>query len=518
MIDTLIHGGDIIDGTGSPRYQGDVVLKGDRIADIGRFPHAQALSTIDATNKVVCPGFIDVHVHSELAMLADRHSAGVLMGVTTEFIAPDGFSYAPRPPERLSEYRAYLGAFYGDADVGWDWTTFAEYLQRFDKRIRNNLVSQVPHGAVRLAVVGWAEGPASDGQLDVMCRLTRVCMEAGAVGLSTGLAYTPSAHADLREQIELCKVVAEYGGVYAVHLRSYADEHRDSAIAECVAVTETAGIGLHISHFSGLPETYAKAEAERSRGIDVTWDAYPYSAGCTWLAYPLPSSLLTTNVPGIVQKLRSRQIRRSLQGPFEERYPPDGAAYFASLTQPHNKWMEGKRLREVWRDSRGPFEDFVCDLLVDEQLRPLVVVPWPGTPEETEVRVRHTLTHPHQMVATDGVYIGGSPHPRGWGTYPRILGSCVRDKRWLLLEDAVRRMTGFPAHRFGLSDRGLLRRGMAADLVVFDPKTVRDRATFESPRVPPVGIEQVFVNAVQVVDRGRLLDTRPGRVLCRHDG
>jgi N-acyl-D-amino-acid deacylase len=326
----------------------------------------------------------------------------------------------------------------------------------------------------------------------------------------------PSSHADLREQTELAKVVAEYDGVYAVHLRDYANGHRDAALDECVAVSEVAGIGLHVSHFSGVPETYAKAEAERARGIDVTWDAYPYTAGCTWLAYPLPSSLLTTDVPGIVEKLRSPQVRLDLRGPMAELYPPDGAAHFASLTLPQNKWMEGKQLREVWNPSHGSFEDFVCDLLIEEKLRPLAVMPWPGTLEETEARLHHTLTHPCQMVATDGVYVGGDPHPRGWGTYPRILGHYVRDKGWLPLEDAVRRMTGFPAQRFGLGDRGLLRKGMAADVVVFDPNTVRDRATYESPRVHPVGIEHVFVNSVQVVERGRLLDCRPGRVLRRH--
>jgi len=513
MLDILFHHALIVDGSGDGAYQADLAVEGDRIAAIGQLAGAQAAVVIDARGKVLCPGFIDVHVHSELEMLAGRHTAGVEMGVTTEFICPDGMSFAPVPAKPLAEYRRYLHAIYGDAEVGWAGGSFAAYLARFTGRSRNNVVAQVPHGAIRLAAMGWAPGPANDTQLEAMRRLTRQCMALGAVGLSTGLEYLPAAHADLRELVELCKVVAICGGVYAAHLRSYADGTRDQAIAETTTIAQAAGVSAHISHFFGTPQIYASVEAALARGIDVTWDGYPYCAGCTMLAYAVPCSLVAGGPDRLLADLKRPGLRRAARDALEKSFPVTSPARFAALSQPHNRWMEGKRLREVWHKSGQPFEDFVCDLLVDEELRPLLILPWAGTPEENEVRLQHTLTHPRYMTASDGIYVGHLAHPRAWGTYPRLLGRYVRQEGWLTLEDAVRRMTGFPAARFGLADRGLLRPGLAADLVLFDPQTIADRATFESPRLPPLGIEQVLVNGLPVVRDGALTGRMPGRLL-----
>jgi N-acyl-D-amino-acid deacylase len=514
MLDVLIRNALIIDGSGNPGYKGDLAVEKDRIAAIGRLPKAEAKRVIDASGKVLCPGFIDVHTHSELEMLAGRHTAGVQMGVTTEFTGPDGLSFAPLPPARLAEYRRYLHGLYGDADVGWDWRTFSEYLERFAGRVHNNVAAQVPHGAVRLAVKGWAAGPANDDELASMGNLTRECMEAGAVGISAGLEYAPTTHSDLRELVELCKAVAEYGGVYATHMRGYGEDVREAAIAETVTLSEEAGIGVHINHFFASKASYfASAEAARARGIDITWDGYSYPASSTTLAFVLPRTLQAKNVTAYLDDLKDPEIRRFVRVALEQAFPEDSPAYFAALSQSHNKWMEGKRVREVWRQAGKSFEDFILDLLIDEALAPLLVYPWRGTPEEHEETIRRTLTHPLYMVMTDGIYLGSHPNPRGWGTYPRILGRYVREKRWLSLEDAIRRMSGFPAKRFGLDDRGLLRKGMAADLVIFDPQTVRDRATIEAPRLSPAGIEHVFVNGVPVVDQGNLTQHRPGRLL-----
>jgi N-acyl-D-amino-acid deacylase len=517
MIDVLIRNALIVDGSGNPGYKGDLAVEQDRIVAIGRLTGTEAELTIDAAGKVLCPGFIDAHTHSELEMLAGRHTAGIQMGVTTEFIGPDGFSFAPLPPAQLAEYRRYLYGVYGDADVGWDWRTFPEYLERFRGHVLNNLVAQVPHGAIRLAVKGWAPGPASEDELEAMRRLTRECMEAGAVALSTGLDYSPAAHSDLKELVELAKVIAEYGGVYATHMRGYGATEREAAIAETIAIAEQAGIGVHLSHFFAVSSThYTSAEAARARGIDITWDGYSYPAGCTTLAFVLPRTLQTQEILAFLEELKSPTLRRETHTMLEQAFPENSRAYFASLTQPGNKWMEGKRVRDVWRESGKSLQDFVFDLLIDEALAPLLVYPWPGTPEENETTMQRTLTHPLHMVITDGVYVGDFPNPRGWGTYPRILGRYVREKGWLRMEDAIRRMTGFPAMRFGLDDRGLLRKGMAADLVIFDPETVGERATFEMPRLPPVGIEWVFVNGVAVVDNGNLTQQRPGRLLRLH--
>jgi N-acyl-D-amino-acid deacylase len=300
-------------------------------------------------------------------------------------------------------------------------------------------------------------------------------------------------------------------------MRGYGETERETAIAETIAIAEEADIGVHFSHFFATSLTdFDSVEAARARGIDVTWDGYSYPAGCTTLAFVLPRTLQTQPLPAFLEVLKAPQLRRESRLLLEQAFPVDSPAYFAFLPQLHNKWMEGKRVRDVWRQSGKSLEDFVFDLLIDEALAPLLVYPWQGTAEENDAAMRRTFTHPLHMVITDGVYVGGYPNPRGWGTYPRILGQYVREKGWLRMEDAIRRMTSFPATRFGLDDRGLIRKGMAADLVIFDLQTVRDRATFEQPRLPPVGIEYVFVNGVPVIDRGSLTDQRPGRVLRLH--
>lgn len=518
QLDTCIRNATIIDGSGSPAYQADVVINNGRIQDIGRFPNAQADLMIDAVGKVLCPGFIDPHSHSELAMLQRKHTAGVQMGVTTEFTGADGFGFIFLSPDRLSEYRAYLHGIYGEVDLDWSWRSFGEYLSRFEGCIHNNVVPQIPHGAVRLATKGWAAGSASEDELELMCRLVREGMENGSVGIAVGLDYVPASHADLRELITLSKVAAEYGGIYAAHMRGYDDEGREAAIAETLTIAELAGIGVHISHFSGNPDIYASTEAGWVKGIDITFDMYPYPAGATLLTFVFPRTLITSNLNDFLKKIHTPEIRQIVNQALETKLPEESLAYFAYLSKPKNKWMEGKRVREVWMEHSGKlFDEFICDLLIEENMPPLLIYPWSELPEGNEERLRYSLTHPLQMVITDGIYVGGFAHPRGWGTYPRLLGQYVRDKGWLTLEDAIRRMTGFPAARFGLTDRGLVKRGLAADLVIFDAKTVCDRATWTEPRLPPEGIRAVFVNGIQVTQEGKLIEGRyAGQVLRRN--
>lgn len=514
----LIRNATIIDGSGSPSYQADLAVLEDRILDIGRFPNAQAELDIDAEGKVLCPGFVDPHSHSELAMLEGKHTAGVQMGVTTEFTGPDGFGFAPLPAGRLEEYRSYLHGIYGDADINWNWRTFEQYLNSFEGKIHNNVAPQIPHGVLRLAVKGWAAGEASNDELQALRSMARDCMENGAVGIATGLDYTPASHSDLRELVELSKVAAEFGGTYATHMRGYGDDSREAALAEVVAIAEQAKIGVHISHFFGNPQVYASTEAARKNGIDITFDTYPYPAGATLLTFVFPRTLITTNVEDFLKKIYTPEIRQIVKQSLDMELAEDNPAYFAYLSKSKNKWMEGMRVRDAWHEARHkPFDQFICDLLVEEKLAPLLIYPWTDPSEENEARLRYSLTHPLQMVITDGIYVGSSTHPRGWGTFPRLLGQYVREKGWLTLEDAVRRMTSFPAARFGLTDRGLIKKGLAADLVIFDPKTVRDRSTWKEPRLSPEGIEYVFVNGNQVIDKGHLLKgSYAGQVLRRH--
>ena len=410
MLDTLIRNALIVDGAGNPGYYGDLAVEKGRIAAIGHLPSAQAATVIDAAGKVLCPGFIDVHLHSEVDLLAGVHVEGVQMGVTTELICPDGMSYAPMPPAMLQEFGRYVFGIYASIPAVSNPLDFAGYLDLFKGRMHNNIVAQAPHGVIRLAVKGWATGPAMPDEVTAMQKLVRECMEAGAVGFNTGLGYAPAAHAALPEIVALCKVVAEYGGVYSAHMRNYGDE-RDASIAETVGISEQTGIPVHINHFSGTPAVYASAEAARARGIDITWDAYPYTAGCTLLSYGLPVSMFSQPIDTLVAGLRQPAVRRRLQPHLDAFFPPDSPAFFAFTKLPANKWMEGKPVRQAWQASGKAFVDFYCDLLIEEDLAPLLIYPWTDSPEMIEARLRHTLTHPLHMVSTDGIYVGSHTHP-----------------------------------------------------------------------------------------------------------
>ncbi|MBI2194270.1 MAG: D-aminoacylase [Planctomycetes bacterium] len=510
--DLLLRRGRIVDGSGSPWYPGDVGVRGDRIAAVGHIPSAQAKREIDASGKVVCPGFIDVHVHSEMGILTGEASEGrIRQGVTTDLLAPDGLSFAPLSVTRLAEMRRYLAIFLGEPELDWSWSSLAEYLARFEGRVAMNVVPQVAFNAIRAEAVGWEARPATPTELERMKDLTREAMEQGACGIQTGLEYYPSAHSGTDELVEVSRVVAEHGGVYSSHIRGYGDR-LGTALEETFAISERAGLPVHVSHLFGLPELYRPLEAARARGIDVTYDAYPYTAGCTHLIYCFPPWAQSGTPGEIVARLGTRtareRIRPELEGFFQRTRRPFENIIFSTVTTEPNRHLEGKSLDQALKDSGKDLTDFACDLLVEERLGVLMIFHWSG-----EDVLRSTLTHPLHMVGSDGIFRPGKVHPRGYGAYPRILGRMVREKHWLTLEDAVRRMSSFPAQRYGLRDRGLVRAGLAADLVVFDPERVIDQATFEDGRKPPEGIAHVLVNGQLVLDGGRMTSARPGRVL-----
>ena len=489
-LDLVIRNASVVDGTGAAPVAADVGIRGDRIVGVGRIA-ANARSTIDAAGKIVAPGFIDVHAHDDFAVL-DRPTCEpkVMQGVTTEIIGNCGFGAAPLSPVYEQVLSAFGGTLFGPlGDLAWKSTeSFLAHLEQSRPAI--NVAALVPHAPVRVAVMGADARKPEPAELDAMRALVREGMEAGAVGLSTGLFYSPGSFAEIDEIVDLAEVVAEYRGVYATHVRDEADHVRDS-IAEAIRVGADAGVAVQISHhkaigrrnWGAVRDTLAMVDDARRRGIEVNSDVYPYTSASTTLA--------ALSVGGVLGML-----------------PPD-AVLLASLHELHE--FEGKTLAEASAMLGTPPNETVERLLARDG-GGIVAIAF-GMSEDD---VRAVLTHPNTMIGTDGVpSITGKPHPRLYGTFARILGHYVREEKLLTLENAIHRMTGLPAAKFHLADRGWVGEGAYADVVIFDPARVADRTTYLEPRVHPDGIEHVIVNGGIVVANGRHTGRRQGRVL-RH--
>ena len=514
MFDCVLTGGTVIDGTGSAGFRADVGLSGDRISAVGHLDGREAQQTVDVSGRVVCPGFIDVHSHSEFALLrGDGLEPRLRQGVTTDLMGPDGFAYAPLSPSRLTEMKAYLTRFIGPPDTDWEWSDAVEYWDLFDGRVGINLIPQVGFNAVRAEAVGWDPRPATPGEVERMQDLTRQVMEEGALGIQTGLDYFPSGHAATEELVAVARVVAEFGGTYGSHVRGNRGDVADG-VREALSVGRESGVPVHISHLFGSELTYREMVEAREEGIDVTFDAYPYMAASSHLAYCLPE-WVDQGPPERVAEVLSDPDVQSRVAPDIERFfssyiARPGDALFSYLPEGPYRYLEGRSLREAIGTVGKALADTVCRLLVECRMNVLMVYRW-----DDEAKLRRAMTHPLGMVASDGVFLGSYPHPRGYGAHARVLARLVREKGWLDFTDAIRRMTGMPAARYGLTDRGVIRPGAAADLAVFDPARFEDRATFEDPRSNAVGMDYVFVNGRAAIEEGRLVDTTAGRVLRR---
>lgn len=509
MFDVLIKGGEVVDGTGSPRSRLDVGIEGDRITAVDRIGDAEARRVINATGLIVAPGFIDVHVHSELARLGGQDQfAGVLDGVTTELMSPDGFSWAPLQPDRLREVKDYLQVFYGDPDIGWDFPTVDRYLSIFRGHIPNNLAPQAPHLAIKAGAMGWDGGEPAPEQMAAMKRHLREWLDAGAVGMAAGLEYQPGALSWVSELAELCKIVAEVGGVYAPHQRGYW-VRLERGCGESFEIGRQSGVKVHISHLA-IDDTAARLldEAQAS-GVDISFDMYPYTAACTHLLMMLPEWAQAGGYDASMQRLRDRTAR--LRTETADRIAERGAIMLSAIEG--GAKLEGKVLGDVARESHQQDVDAMFDLLSEHAGRALAVYHWPKTIDGEGI-IKRTLAHPLYIGSTDGIYMGSRPHRRGFGTFARIAGEYVRDGT-LTLEQAVHKITGRPAERFSLRDRGLLQKGRAADVTVFDAATLADRSTWDDGRVSPEGIEHVVVNGEVVVDSGRPTGNLPGRITGR---
>jgi N-acyl-D-amino-acid deacylase len=510
--DLLIKNGTLIDGTGkTPAFSADVGVRGDRIEAIGDLGKAESTTIIDASGHIVSPGFIDVHVHSEIALLTGIHRyAEVQQGITTQLLAPDGFGWTGLSPEQTQELWTYTRFSVGNVDFPLGWQTPEDYLVLFEGNSPANVYPQVPHCALRLAVCGWDPRPATDSEIDQMADLTRQWMEAGAGVLNLGLDYQPSANADFRELVALCKVAAKYNGIYAAHVR-YHTIGRKAAWEETVALSKAAQIPVHISHERVDPEAALWLETIEREDTDLTFESYLYPAGMTHMYMMLPMKYQVGSPEEVNRRLENPTVRAESLAELKQWL---GRADQVVGYTGSNRYI-GKRLSDLAVEHKTTPEAFAYDLLLEEHEHQAFVFPWQDDPEEAEKTVTRTVTHPRMMVASDGIFNIPHPHPRGFGCFARVLGYFVRDRRLLSLEEAVYKMSGFPAQRFGMPDRGELAKGKAADVVIFDPKTVAAQSTFETPTLPPVGIPYVIVNGQIVIQNGSPTGLFPGRVV-RH--
>lgn len=513
--DLLFKNARVLDGTGSPWLAGDVAVADGRIVAVARGLEGEAARTIDVGGQILAPGFSDMHSHSDIALLAEpRHEAKVYQGVTFELLGQDGLSYAPVTPETREQIRRHLAGLNGDDPrAGWDWTSVASYLARFDRTTAVNVGYLVPHNAVRIGAMGWARRTATPAELDRMRALVREGMEDGAFGLSTGLTYPPNLWSDTDEMVALCEVVARYGGIYVTHMRGHGDALLDP-IHESIEICRRAGLPLHISHLKGsrlgsaanVRGVIELLESARADGLDVTFDSYQYQAGSSMLHSNLPDWMHEGGPDAELERLRSPEARAQVRAAWAAAMPPWDRLAVGSVRTEANRWMEGRTLGELIAGSGKDPVDFVCDLLLAEDLA-VSHVSAAGGGEDDLIAL---LTHPCQMAGSDGIHLGSRVHPRTYGTYARVLQRYVRELGVLRLEEAVRKLSSFPARRLGIPDRGEIRAGMWADLVVFDERAVTEHATFEQPRQLASGFSYVAVNGTLVLDGGRHTGATPG--------
>jgi N-acyl-D-amino-acid deacylase len=524
-LDLVFRGGLVADGTGGPAFVADVGIADGRIAAVGRLGSATAARSIDARDLVVAPGFVDMHSHSDVRLLDEPCAeAKTMQGVTTEVIGQDGLSFAPVNAETMEAIRQQTAAWNGEApDCDWAWSSVTEYLTRFDRKTSINVAYLVPHGTVRLLVMGYEDRPPTPDELVQMRGHVAVGMEEGAVGLSTGLSYPPAMYADTDEMVELCREVGSRGGFFCPHHRSYGKGALE-AYGEMFDVARRANVPVHLTHcvmnFPGnegrAEELVAMINALDPREVEVTVDSYPYLAGSTYLASLLPPWVSHGGPAGVLAVLaddeKAARIRHELEvegTPGYHGVPMDwDTIEISSAGTPANRRWVGRTVSDMGRElGMAPFQA-ARQLLLDEKLNVNILVH-----VGHEENVRAVMRQPYHTVGSDGLMAGQKPHPRAWGAFARYLAHYARDEGMFTWEQMAVKMSSLPCRRLGQWDRGLVRPGMAADIVAFDPQMVRDTATYDDPRQYPVGIPYVAVNGVLVKDEDRHTGALPGRVL-----
>jgi len=517
--DIVIRNGRVMDGTGNPWRWADVGITGDTVKAVGDLQDADAGKTIDAGGFIVAPGFIDIHSHSDTPILIDpRGLSKIHQGVTTEVVGNCGGSAAPMNAA-VRKYKETYASSSVPEGFEYDWESMADYMDRIDRQGSGpNIAPLVGHGTVRQNVMGHENRRPTAEELEEMKALVDESMKDGAWGMSTGLIYPPSVYGDTEEITELAKVVAKHGGVYCSHIRGEGDTLLE-AVKEACEIGRGAGAPVEIAHFKAsgqrnwgkTKESLALVAEQREKGVDVT---FPYIASSTGLTALLPHWAHEGGAEKILERLGDPETRERMKKEQRLNYPPEKILVIRAKNNPQ---YTGKNLKEIGEMMGKPPMDAMFDLLIMEETQvPSVMF---GMSEED---VRRVMQSPHGMVGSDGsaitqegIWAEMKPHPRYYGTFPRVLGHYVREGV-ISLQEALRKMTSAPAQKMGFRDRGVLREGYKADVTVFDPATVKDEATFTDPHRYASGIPYVLVNGVPVIEKGEYTGALPGKALRKH--
>ncbi|HEK4685372.1 TPA: D-aminoacylase [Clostridioides difficile] len=523
---TLIKHGLIVDGNKTPAYEGDILIENEKILKISQDLNEEADKVIDAKGRVICPGFIDTHSHSDLVILVNPYNeVKIRQGITTEVLGQDGISMAPLPQEHISSWRKNLAGLDGESDeIDWKYETTENYLKMMDYNgVGLNETYLVPHGNVRMEAMGLEDRPATKEEIQKMCEITERELKAGAIGLSTGLIYIPCAYSLTEEIIEMCKVVAKYDGVFVVHQRSEADTILTS-MEEIIEIGKQSGVKVHFSHFKVcgkanwkyIPQVIELLEKAEKEGTRVSFDQYPYAAGSTMLGVVLPPWAHSGGTDKLIERLSDENERAKMKKDIANGIEGwDNFIEFAGIDQifvtsvktEKNKDTIGKSLLEIGKMRGKDPLDATFDLLKEEE-NAVGMVDFYGLEEH----IIGFMKRDEQNVCTDGL-LAGKPHPRAYGSFPKILGRYVRELNVLTIEEAVYKMTKKAATSFSIKDRGELKEGYFADIVIFDKDTVSGCDDFINSMQYPTGIDYVIINGNCVVEEGKYNKIKAGKVL-----
>lgn len=526
MFDVVILGGTIIDGTGTDAYQADVGINGEKIDAIGDLSQAETRRVVIATGLTITPGFIDAHAHSDGALLYDPlHANGIRQGITTEILGQDGLSYAPLSPANYRTYRWYLSGILGEPPEDLDMSSVAAFRANYHKKCSVNTAYAVAHGAVRLETVGFQDIPLTGDALKKAKALVAEGIEQGAVGFSTGMSYYPNCWSNTEELVELCTSARESGGLYVTHLRDVNTDRGfgGGGVAEAIEIGRRTGIRVHFSHYRTLPEEagtvaekIAPVDKAKAEGLNCMLELYPYPIGSSFSVMFLPPQYQEGGPKAILKLVENKSLWPELGAAIEQTTNKHlDAIVFTHL--PKTPQLEGMSLTDIARERKRPLGEIACELLLENQLQ----VGYRGAPPQSVAITRQLardqmelLSRPDYVVGSDAIPVGGLPHPRAYGCFPRFLGRYRKMiPNVMSLETMINRMTDNPARWFGLTNRGRIEKGYFADIAIFDADRIIDNATWDDPKQFPAGVPYVLVNGQVAVDNERCTGILAGQAV-----